>query len=220
MSTRTETHGIAKFIEYKKEVVLPKAKPSDISYLTDTRFIVDAASPMMIEDFAVVQWIRGCVFSSDSNGGKDLSISRQHFGHIIPFKHEHWQIDSDSTDPVYSSDPDYGRFALLRWNSDPKNVDAETATFYANKKPLHGVTLVTDLPASAFLGSPTQAQNTSLEFRTCLFKTSDLPRETTPDGEGVDNSKALWCVEWNHRFVYDFSSHKMRKPPQIDPFCR
>jgi len=217
VSTRTEDHGNARFIEYKKEVVLPGAKPDDITYLTDTRFIIDAGSPANIEHFAIVQWIRGCVFTADDSGKKDLSVSRNHFGKIVPFKHSHWQIDSDSTDPIYSS-YEGNRFALLRWNQDPKNTDPETATYFAIAKPPHGVTFATDLPATAFLGK-TDAQNTSLEFKTCLFNTTDLPEATTPDGDGVDNTKALWCVSWDHKFVYDFKSKTMTTPSQIDPFC-
>ena len=221
VSTRVETQGNAKFIEYKKEVALPGAKPNEISYLTDTRMIVDAKSPKAIEDTAVVQWIRGCVFSSNSAGRKTLDISREHFGQIIPFKHADWQIDSDSTDPIYSSYAPHGRFALLRWNKDPTSVDAETATYYAAAKPPHGMTFVTDLPASAFHAAKyDEAQNVSLEFRTCLFNTSDLPAETTPAGAGIRQEKAIWCVSWDHKFVYDFKSKTMTKPSQIDSICQ
>jgi hypothetical protein len=219
VSTRTEAHANARFIEMKKEVVLPKAKPTEISYLTDTRFIYTAPSPAEIEDVAIVQWIRGCVFTSDRHGEKHLSISREHFGRIVPFKHSHWQIDSESTDPVYSSYDGYGRFALLRWNDDPADTDPETATYYAKAKPSHGTVFVTDLPGTAFLASKNEAQNVSLEFQTCLFNTADLPKTTTPDGLGIDNAKALWCVSWDHKFVYDFKAGKMLRPAQIDPFC-
>jgi hypothetical protein len=166
-----------------------------------------------------VQWIRGCVFTSYPDGRKYLDIAREHFGRIVPFKHETWQIDSDSTDPIYSSYEGYGRFALLRWNQDPRSTDPETATYYANAKPSHGTTFVTDLPGTAF-ATKTNAQNVSLEFRTCLFKTSDLPAATTPDGTGIDDAKAIWCVSWDHKFVYDFKSQTMTKPSQIDSFCK
>ncbi len=219
VSTRVESQGSAKFIEYKKEVVLPGAKPNEISYLTDTRMIVDAKSPDKIEDTAVVQWIRGCVFSSDATGRKTLDVSRQHFGRIKTFKHPTWEIDSDSTDPIYSSYAPHGRFALLRWNQNPKSSDAETATYYAAKRPPHGVTFVTDLPASAFASKFNDAQNVSLEFRTCLFKTSDLPATTSPDGANLPEQSAIWCVSWDHKFVYDFKSQTMTKPSQIDAIC-
>ena len=223
VSTRVESHANAKFIESKKEVVLPKAKPNDINYLTDTRFIINASAPSLIEDFAVVQWIRGCVFSSNVKGKKFLNVSREHFGQIIPFKHAGWQIDSDSTDPIYSSyaseGVEYGRFALLRWNANPKDVNPETATYYAKAKPPHGTTFVTDLPASAF-AIATDAQNVSLDFRTCVYKTRDLPETTSPDGANIDQTKAIWCVSWDHKYVYDFKTKTMAKPSQIDSFCR
>jgi hypothetical protein len=229
ISSRTESSPSeqARFVEMKKEVVLPRAPKTEISYLTDTRFAYTAPSPALIESLAVVQWIRGCLFESEFKGGhieKHLNIVRQHFGKVVVFRHPHWQIDSDSTDPIYSSDLLGGSFALLRWNSDPYSLDPETATLYGQAKPPHGSVFVTELPGSAFLASGSgnkagQAQNTSLEFQTCLFRTVDLPATTTPDGDGVDQSKALWCVSWDHKFVWNFKTAQMDRPPQIDPVC-
>jgi hypothetical protein len=231
ISTRTETQGFARFVEMKKEVTLPKAPATDITYLTDIRFAYSVASPAQIEDYAVVQWIHGCMFESEFKSGrkngtveKRLSVDRLYFGNMITFKHATWQIDSDSNDPIYSSYSRKGRFALLRWNKDPSSLNAETSTYYMKAKPSHGSVFVSDSPGPAFLESGTgkrdgKAQNASLEFRTCLFRFSDIPSLTTPSGDNIDRSKALWCVSWDQKFSWDFSLGKMTRPSQIDPIC-
>ena len=109
-------------------------------------------------------------------------------------------------------------------NADQSFTNAETATFYAQAKPPHGSVFSTDLPGSAFLASGSglhngAAQNASLEFTTCLFKTADLPAKTTPEGAGVVQSKALWCALWNHRYVWNFETGRMDQPTRIDPIC-
>lgn len=229
VSTRTETSKAhnATFIEMKKEVVLPGAPKTEISYLTDTRFGYRVPTPQKIESLAIVQWIRGCIFDSEFSGGqvtKTLNHVRKHFGKIVPFQHQTWQIDSDITDPLYSADETYGRFALLRWNKDGSILDAEKATYYLKAKPPHGSVFVTDLPSSGFLASGSglkdgTAQNTSLQFITCLFNVGDLPRTTTPEGAGIERAKALWCVNWDHQFIWNFNYGRMTSPNVIDEVC-
>lgn len=230
ISTRTEkdpAHHVT-FVEMKKRVVLPGAPKTDANWMTDTRFAYDAGATSSIEDYAVIQWIRGCMYQSEYKGGKvvkTLPYSRIHFGNTVVFQHKQWELDSDNTDPVYSSDTEYGRFALLRWNTDPKSFDPETATYYAKAKPPHGSVFVTDLPGSAFLTQGTGvkngiAQNSSLEFLTCLFHANDVPAVSTPSGAGLDQSRALWCVKWDHKFAWDFTTGQMTQPSQVDPVCQ
>ncbi len=229
VSTRVEKSSAngATFIEMKKEVVLPGVPKTEISYLTDIRFAYVVSKPLQIETYAVVQWIRGCMFTSeyiDGHVDKDLSISRMHFGKTIVFQHKDWQIDSDSIDPIYSADSQHGRFAFLRWNADKSILNADNANYYAKAKPPHGSVFVTDMLGSAFLATGTgrrdgTAQNASLQYITCLFKTTDLPATTTPQGAGINRSKALWCVNWDHQYVWNFEVGRISRPAVIDPVC-
>lgn len=215
------------FQELKKKVDLTGIPANQSNFLTDLRFAYDAGTPERIETFAVVQWIRGCMFHSTAKNGKvsrSLSISRNHFGQNVPFQHREWEVDTDSTDPIYTNYETFGRHALLRWNKNPSSLDAETSKYYGQEKPTHGSVFATDLPGSGFLTSGSgkgngNAQNASLEFRTCLFKTADLPLATDKTGSNIDASKALRCVNWSHRYVWNFSKGRMASPTSIDSFC-
>jgi len=91
-----------------------------------------------LEKYAIVQFKKGCVFHSSKNGtgkvDKNVSDVVPSFGERIPFCFRDWVIDSQDTDPAYNSDPEYGRFHLLRWNK-PGSYDKRTQKFYGIQKP-------------------------------------------------------------------------------------
>lgn len=138
---------------------------------------------------------------------KTLSISRNHFGQNVPFQHREWEVDTDSSDPIYTNYETFGRHALLRWNRDPKSLDAETSKFYGQVKPPHGSVFATDLPGSGFLTSGSG------------FKTADLSLTTDKTGSNIDQAKAIRCVTWSHQFVWDFARGRMTTPAKLDSFC-
>lgn len=217
-----------RLIEEKKRVVPPKQDSKKPFFMTDIRALYTTEKTAQIEDYALVQWIEGCVFDSDLKNGEVIKWSdthREHFGKMRPFKHVTPEIDSDSTDPIYTSYPKRGRHAILRWNKNPKNLDAEKATFWAVARPSHATVFATDLPGPASIeeimnGKVTSVRNSSLKFTTCLFKTNDLPLETDPQGSNIDAKKAIGCLHWDHSFVYNFDKQKFESPSEIDAFCR
>jgi hypothetical protein len=173
-----------------------------MEYETDS---VDA-----LEKYAIVQFKKGCVFHSSKN--RQAKINRiitdvvPSFGETIPFCFRQWVIDSHDTDPVYNSDPEYGRFYLLRWNK-PGSYDERTQKYYGTEKPKMPVVYMTDYPAGAFV-TGTGVKNVALEFKTCLFKASDVPAETRRDD--VDFAKPIACFEWQNVYVYDFDKQKFQ----------
>ncbi len=217
----------AQFIELVKNVEL-EAFDAEAHLMTDMRLAYQTSAPDELEQYAVVQMLRGCEFDSTFDGHstmKELTISRSYFGRIVPFQHRTWNVDADdSNDPIYSSTRGRSRFDLLRWNLNPQSLDPETAEFYGVKKPTFPKVFVTDLLASAFVTAADSshhqiANNSSLEFRTCLFKTSDLPAATDPVGSNLDFSAAIVCFHWEHKFVYDFTQKKFISGGAIDPIC-
>ena len=169
-----------------------------MEYETDS---VDA-----IEKYAIVQFTKGCVFDSSKNGdgkiNRNLGYVLRSFGETIPFCFPRWVIDSQDTDPAYNSDPEYGRFYLLRWNK-PGSYDRRTQKFYGAEKPKIPVVYMTDYPAGAFV-SGTGVKNAALEFKTCIYKSSDVPTKTRRDD--IHFAKPITCFEWQNVYVYDFSN--------------
>jgi len=124
------------------------------------------------------------------------------FGENIPFCFPQWVIDSQDTDPAYNSDPEYGRFYLLRWNK-PGSYDNRTQKFYGAQKPKIPVVYMADHPSGAFVGGA-DVKNVALEFNTCIYKASDVPAETRRDN--INFAKPITCFEWRNVYVYDFDN--------------
>ena len=173
-----------------------------MEYETDS---VDA-----LEKYAIVQFIKGCVFYSSKNAqgkiNRNVGDIVPSFGENIPFCFPQWVIDSQDTDPAYNSDPEYGRFHLLRWN-EAGSYDHRTQKYYGAEKPKIPVVYMTDYPHGAFV-TGTGVKNASLEFNTCIYKASDVPTETRRDD--IRFAKPISCFEWRNVYVYDFDKAKFQ----------
>jgi hypothetical protein len=185
----------------------------------------ETASVEALEKYAIVQFIKGCVFHSSKNAeGKitrNLSYVVPSFGENIPLCFPQWVIDSQDTDPTYNSDPEYGRFYLLRWNK-PDSYDQQTQKYYGNDKPKIPVVYMTDHPAGAFV-TGTGVKDVALEFKTCIYKASDVPKETRRDN--INFAKPLTCFDWQDVYVYDFAKQKFQTnladlPRGKEPYIR
>ncbi|MGZ3691514.1 MAG: hypothetical protein ACXVAX_08420 [Pseudobdellovibrio sp.] len=221
-----------RFVEWKKKVILPKEDESKAFYETDTRAVLETSSVDKIEKYAIVQMIKGCQYESLWDGKtltQNLTIMRNHMGNTVVFKHKTWQVDNDHPAPIYTGvqfdDGHIDPFYLLNWNDDPKSLDADNSKFYGSVKPTHPVVFATDLPGPGAFRAQTGLQgvigadNTSLEYRTCLFKTADLPKLTDGDGTNIDFSKVIKCFSWDHKFIYDFKAGKFKSPAAIEDIC-
>ena len=161
-----------------------------------------------LENYAIVQFKKGCVFySSKARGGGingSVSDSVPSFGENVPFCFPGWVIDSQDTDPAYNSDPKGGRFSLLRWNR-PGSYDERTQKFYGTQKPRRPVVYMADHPSGAFV-SGIGIKNVALEFNTCIYKASEVPEETRR--EDINFATPLTCFGWQNVYVYDFERDK------------
>jgi hypothetical protein len=173
-----------------------------VEYETDA---VDA-----IERYAVVQFKRGCVFYSSKDGnGKVKKTVRDlvpSFGGSVPFCFHDWVIDSQDTDPAYNSDPEYGRFYLLRWNK-PGSYEQRTQKFYGAEKPKRPAVYMVDYPAGAFVAG-TGVRNVALAFNTCIYRSRDVPAETQRNS--VNFAQPLHCFQWDNIYVYNFAAAKFQ----------
>jgi len=158
-----------------------------------------------IEKYAVVQFVKGCVFDVLRNHrgavARNLSYWVSSFGEHVPLCFPRWVIDSQDTDPVYNSDPQYGRFYLLRWNKRGFH-GLQGQQYFGVQKPKVPVVYLTDYPAGAFV-TRTGAKNVALQFKTCIYKSSDVPTRTARDH--IDFATPLACFDWQSVYVYDFA---------------
>lgn len=163
-----------------------------------------------IEKYAIVQFKKGCVFDTYQNrDGKirrNISDTVASFGEEIPFCFERWVIDSQDRDPAYNSDPDFGRFYLLRWNK-PGSYDNRTQKYYGAEKPQKPIVYMADYPAGAFI-TRNGVRNVALEFNTCIYKASDVPTETRRNN--LDFAKPINCFKWQNVYVYDFAKARFQ----------
>jgi hypothetical protein len=163
-----------------------------------------------LEKYAIVQFIKGCVFHSSKNGqgkiDRNVSDSVASFGENIPLCFPGWVIDSHDTDPAYNSDPQYGRFYLLRWNK-PGSYDHRTQKYYGAEKPMIPLVYMTDYPSGAFV-TRTGVKNAALEFNTCIYKASDIPVKTRRDN--INFATPIICFEWQNVYVYDFDQGRFQ----------
>ena len=172
-------------------------KGTIIEYATD--------SVESLEKYAVVQFKKGCVFYSAQNGegnlvGQGVRDLVPSFGAEVPFCFRDWVIDSQDTDPVYNSDPEYGRFYLLRWNK-PGSYEQRTQKFYGAEKPKRPDVYLIDYPAGAFM-TGSGVRNVALAFKTCIYKAGDVPLETKRTD--IHFARPLHCFDWDNVYVYDF----------------
>jgi len=179
--------------------------PNYPTYANGVIMEYETSSVAALEKYAIVQFVKGCVFDSSRNGegkiDRSVSYSVPSFGENIPFCFPQWVIDSQDTDPAYNSDPEYGRFYLLRWNK-PGSYEYPNNKFYGAEKPKIPVVYMTDYPSGAFV-TRTGAKNAALEFKTCIYKASEVPAVARRDD--IDFAKPINCFAWQNVYVYDFA---------------
>lgn len=175
--------------------------------------------------YVIVQFIQGCSFTSYVNEkgvvGKRMLRVVTSFDDYYEYRFPLWTIDSIDKDPVYfSSFGGIGRnrigkylwsAPLWSWNKNQAEVQR-----YQYSVPTIPRLFIIDRPSPAFkIG--TDAENISVRFRTCIYKSKDVPGETTHDN--VDFATPISCLPWSSSFIYDFIAGKFNSPTEIDPFC-
>lgn len=175
--------------------------------------------------FGMVQFIKGCQYTSKVVGGlienfHDIYIPWRN-DTTRPYHFQNWTIDGPSLDPLdWCFDSVEGdRHACYKWNTTPGSVDPKSSFYFGEKTPTNPYLFVRDLPGTAFYDSKLKiARNISLKFRTCIYKTEDIPLISSESGSELP--LALYCKEWSHSWVYDFNLEKMTSPTEIVDFCR
>lgn len=178
-----------------------------------------------LEKFAIVQFIRGCLIYSikmdDGQIKRSIASSFEAFfgKKEIPMCFRDWVIDSVDTDPVYNSYPDYGRHYLYRWNKLAGSYENSTQKFYGEEKPAFPQLYIKDpLKPSVSYKSPDadnleRSIDASLEFRTCIYRTADIPIETVESN--VDFAEPIKCFNWKYFYIYNWDLKKFETKDEL-----
>lgn len=190
------------------------------SYGTSATMSFKTRKVDQLKDYAVVQFIKGCQFYSyleDGEVKKRLGTSREYFNDFIKFKHTEWMIDSVDEDPMYNSMRPQHRHGAYRWNKNTGSYMEEGESYVLHAPAEKAELYVKDLPGVAFKSMNTNAKNISLEFKSCLYKTEEIPLETHP--LDLHFADPIHCFEWKSSHIYDHKKEKYESRDQIDPYC-
>lgn len=186
----------------------------------------ETSSVDTLENYSVVQFIRGCMFDlllenpyNRKEEMKNYLWTKDQFGGRKRYIFPNWVIDSFDKDPVYHSN-NLGRFDGRRWSKTPGYYDTRTAGIYGEEKPPRPILFSPDHPGGGMVtenfGIKT-AINTSLEFQTCIYKTKDIPLETTEDD--LNFAEPIHCFLWRSSYIYNTETKEFDSPLQIAPIC-
>ena len=194
---------------------------TDTGYSYGTRLFAwyETDSLETLEDYAFVQFIKGCMYSTKIIDGIVVTrydVSRPYFDDSIVFKHLQWMIDTIDMNPIFHSSYPTQRFSY-KWNKVPDSIKTEMREFYDHKRSSHPKLYITDNPGTAFFMNDI-AKNISLKFLLCIYKTKDVPITTTPDNTKF--AEPLYCFIWESSFIYDHEKGKYGWSNEIVPACQ
>ena len=179
-----------------------------------------------IKEYAVVQSIKGCVYQKNQKDDEPETIykggtTRDFFGEKINFRHENLVIDSFDDDPIYASYSEQNdRHGLYRLKKDESisllftELDDNDEFLFFSPEIIKPIIHFSDMPTGSryseglMTGGELKGKINkslrlaSMEFKTCIYKTKDVPRNLGPND--TDRTKAIACLNWNN-------SHKLNK---------
>lgn len=180
-----------------------------------------------LEKYVFVQYVRGCTYDVLYGDGdpKGYFPEAPHGGKAnAPFCFPDWEIDTTGRDPVYTSEPDESplRHYYAQWTQVAREFPTKTAKNYGEEKPTYPVLGMVDSPTRAYVrkwgNGKIFAHNTALQFRSCLYKTADVP--TDLDVKKSITAEPLKCVEWQSIHIYDPKADKIVSPQGLPDICK
>lgn len=212
----SDTCTLKRFSLFTRDYEVWFADDPNPSYGTGMLTEYETASLADIEKYAVVQFIRGCVFDNTKNASGEIKeaggIDIMHFGEWKKFCFRSWMPDSFDKDPVYNSTPDDGRFYFLRWNSVKGLHKFDTENYYGFKRPKYPVVYLSDTPAAAFRAT-NSARNVSLEFKTCVYRAKDVPNEVEADN--INFAEPIKCFNWKSSHIYNWDTENYEPKDEL-----
>lgn len=184
-----------------------------------------------LKKYGVVQYIKGCVFSSRVLGQNELATRNFAGQDAAPFLHRDWEIDSgDDIDPVYKSYGEPG-FDRLRnyfvprnaaWSRENPLVNERNEMWAGLERKVNSSNSIfaDDFPQLAQLmdsDAGRYAGNTSLQFKVCVYEMDKIPTVVRNPKTWIPGE--MGCVEFSANYLYSWSSRRFTEQTQIHPFC-
>ena len=174
-----------------------------------------------LENYGIVQFMKGCQFSSQLVNGKVVNSrdrTIEHYGAVVPYYFPKEVIDGFVKDPIdwgaEENMPSRHFFYLNKYVSDQ---EPQKDDYYGMLKPAIPRLYLRDMPGIAELNEDGSATNISLQYRLCIYKTADVPKVVADSN--LDFAIPLQCFSWNSSFVYNFGTKKFEQPPGLVEFC-
>jgi hypothetical protein len=213
---KTDSCSLKEFKIRQNEYVIKLAEGGSPSYGTNVFMSYKTSTVKDLTDYAIVQFIKGCRFKSFKNAEgkieKHMAV-RFSFGEKINFAYPNWAVDSDDKDPMYQHGDTESRHGYYRW------MDGDKPVSYVRRLPTNPELYVSDIPGTASMDKPTGiADNISLEFKTCVYKTTDVPVSSTADD--LNFAKPIQCLGWRSSYIYNHKKDIFESPATIDSFCK
>jgi hypothetical protein len=139
-------------------------------------------------------------------------------GKTIPFFSKKMEIDGFTWDPLFRGAETKKLRHFYYLSIDP-TVDYTGDDYYGIRGPVENKLYMVDHPGIAgYYADSDRAYNISLKFKTCLYKSADVPKEVI-DRTSQDFAKPLHCLEWASSYVYNYSKNKFETLQEIAPYC-
>ncbi len=198
-----------------------KSHTIEIEYGTVLYATVETQTLDTLEKYVFVQWVRGCAIEINRYAGVTTKhfLTNLHQGEKTPMCFPDWVIDREAEDPVYSSDTSTrSRHHFAQWVDEPEKgsyvfPNAKNTATYGEKKPTIPKMGIIDTHQNAYVlkwfNSRVMARSVYLEFRTCLYKETDVPRTFNEKKDTLP--PAIACYEWKSDFAYDEATQKITR---------
>lgn len=193
---------------------------------------LETSQAPQLKKYALVQYLRGCLFTADANGPVKLGTREYLTRSGRPFKHVGWEVDSASDlDPIYWSTLNPGWDELRGFEitrnanysytnpndgGDPERWAGKTSNIKGRSR-----LYVADTPSPAMAGGMTNGRpsvtNSSLEFRICLHEISKIPKTLATPGTMV--AEPIVCLDWASNFTYDFAARRFKERQALHSYC-
>lgn len=225
---KNDTCDLKRIIFRKEEYISPPSVPTDPE-IYGTRVFLGYKTENVgaLLDYVVVQFNCGCMWyshkSSDPNDPKDITefgIVRYYLGtKNVQHVHPNLVVDSVDSDPAYGSE-DGNRHFYVQWAKSPPDwIPERQGKLMGEELPTFPFGYITDMPGPAYYSPQlSYATNMSLEYKTCLFKTKDVPLQT--NGSDVSREKAIVCFDWESKFAFNHATQRFEHHKGIHPECQ